>query len=429
MKKNKISVCMITWNVEKYLDESLRSVKNIADEIIIVDRFSTDNTLNIAKKYNARIIQKDLGFYESRKIAENNAKYPWIFKLDADEVLSENLQDEILDILERNDDIDGIRIPFYYIIRNHFTKYPIDNRLRIVRKDKSFLKNLFVHEHYEMINKDAKIITLRNPIFHYDVSSIANHLGKLNRYSDLEVKNLHKTNYVFKWHDIILRPLKWFFYLFIMKKGWKSGLRGLYISLYRAVYEYVALMKFWESDVRLHSPGTWKTIEAMLPNGKLKVLDVGGGGFTWGKDGYEVHSCDIIDVNKPNFKKCDLNEAFPYSDSEFDGVIWMEIFEHLENPRHFMRECKRIVKDNGFIILTTPNCLSNKSRRLFRKHGRFQWFSNHDYKSSGHITPIFRWQVDQICSELGLEIVDEKFNNRQQEIVVWMIKKKAKIGE
>ena len=170
----------------------------------------------------------------------------------------------------------------------------------------------------------------------------------------------------------------------------------------------------------------------MLPEGKKKILDAGCGTFVWYIPDYEIHRCDnsqeiesmfrkieMESFGKYNFKVVDLNKDLPYKDGEFDGVVAIELIEHLENPRHFLRECKRICKE--FIIITTPNCLSDLSRKMFAESGRFFWFEEKDYGESGHITPLFLWQIEQMLKELNLKIQKIKYNNDEKEIMVLKI--------
>lgn len=240
-KETKISICMITWNAEKYLDESLNSVSGIADEIIIVDRFSTDNTLTIAKKYNARVFQKDLGFYESRKFAEGMAGGNWIFILDSDEVLSDGLKSEILDVVNNN--VDCIRFPFLYLMKGRFVKYPFQNTMRLFKRGKAILLNKPVHEIYVPLSKNT--VTLKNPVYCFGWSVNAQ-LDKFKRYTDLEILRLEKEGYVFKWYHLLSKPLEAFFFYFILKMGWRSGLSGLLRSIFKSFYSFITVAKFWE---------------------------------------------------------------------------------------------------------------------------------------------------------------------------------------
>ena len=95
----KISACIISFNEEKKIEDCLKSLQAIADEIIVVDSLSTDETVTIAKKYTNKIFdQKFLGHIEQKNLAISKASYDWIISLDCDERLTDELQNSILDI-------------------------------------------------------------------------------------------------------------------------------------------------------------------------------------------------------------------------------------------------------------------------------------------------------------------------------------------
>jgi|GEM_PF-1434315 len=168
-----------------------------------------------------------------------------------------------------------------------------------------------------------------------------------------------------------------------------------------------------------HAGGTWETVTTLLPPGKKNVLNVGCGEFVPDFSGYKFYNADQREnyLKIPNYKQCNLNEKWPYNDNEFDGVLAIELIEHLENPRHFMREATRVAKD--FVVFTFPNCESPKSVEMFKDHRRFTWFRDQDYHNSKHITPIFSWQMNQAASEIGWKITTARYNNFQtQEVAI-----------
>jgi len=162
-----------------------------------------------------------------------------------------------------------------------------------------------------------------------------------------------------------------------------------------------------------HAPGTWQAVLSLIsmPNKTGSIVNAGCGRFTPDIPNYVVQHCDIRPnrKGKTNYTKCDLNEGLPYATRMFDGVIAMELIEHLENPHYFLREATRVATE--WIILTYPNNESIEARNHYQKTGSFPWFSETHVKKNGHISPIFSWQVRHILSKLDWGIEDTKYNN------------------
>ena len=110
------------------------------------------------------------------------------------------------------------------------------------------------------------------------------------------------------------------------------------------------------------------------------------------------------------FFRADLNGPFAAAVGEqFELVTAVEIIEHLENPRHFLREALKLCKPGkGRIILTTPNTDNPISKAMFCRFGTHMWFSDEDYAAQGHITPLSRWQIHKIADEAGLDVLHEE---------------------
>ncbi|MBU1726281.1 MAG: glycosyltransferase family 2 protein, partial [Candidatus Omnitrophica bacterium] len=162
----KLSVVVITKNEEENIRECLESVK-FADEIVIVDDFSIDNTVSICREYTDKIYTRELdGFAKQKQFGVDRAKGEWILVLDADERLTPELQKEILATLSRDSDYAGFKIlrKSFYLgswIRHCDWYVAI---LRLFRKDKGWFDSRLVHEN---IHVSATIGTLRHPMLHY----------------------------------------------------------------------------------------------------------------------------------------------------------------------------------------------------------------------------------------------------------------------
>ncbi len=130
-----------------------------------------------------------------------------------------------------------------------------------------------------------------------------------------------------------------------------------------------------------------------------------------------------VDIHKHvediNYLIANLNKRFPLEDNSIDLCLSLELIEHLENPRHFLRECKRILKKEGEIIITTPELTHPKARLKFLLKGVVYGFDKKDYNLSGHITPIFDYDFIRIAKELNLKII---FMRKYKETLIVKLK-------
>lgn len=142
--------------------------------------------------------------------------------------------------------------------------------------------------------------------------------------------------------------------------------------------------------------------------------------------GYDVQAADYVEENfrphgKIPFKRLDLNTPFAarYAD-RFDAITATEIIEHLENPHHFLRETAALLKPTGILFLTTPNVDNPVSRALALAFGHPQWFSDKDYKSLGHISPITVSVLTRAAKEAGFHNLHlESFANPWDSLRAW----------
>jgi SAM-dependent methyltransferase len=161
------------------------------------------------------------------------------------------------------------------------------------------------------------------------------------------------------------------------------------------------------------SAGTYEAIERLLPRGRLRCLDLGCDHYRFEFSEYEVHRCDINPCDLPNFKRVDLNGPWPYAGEEFDVIRACEVIEHLENPWHFFRECHRILKAGGLLVLSTPNIQCPLSRQLFLKDATLIWFDPPQVKG-GHINPLPYWELALIAERTGFQVEEFTYNITDQ---------------
>jgi len=153
-------------------------------------------------------------------------------------------------------------------------------------------------------------------------------------------------------------------------------------------------------------PGTWEQVIRMLPlEGISTLADVGCGNENPGRIIEELGiNCAYSDIEPfeqiENFTQMNFNDGIAYSDASFDYAVSVDVIEHLESTRRFCRELKRISR-KGFIV-TTPNPLSNRSIKLLKRTGYFEWFGKNEV--AWHINPVFHHQMRVIADEFHMDL-------------------------
>ena len=285
MAKNKLSVVLATKNEEDNIGSCLESIKDIADEIIVYDEFSEDRTREIAKKYVARVFkyQHKTNFHETKQKAIDKATGDWILQLDADEVVSDALKNEIQQVL--NGTYPGVRnnkkkklfdrhkqnldrrdknigtghgdVVAYFLPRlnfflggwlRHGGVYP-DGLIRLVRKNKACYPCKSVHE---MVKIDGRVSWLEQDLLHYADPTFSRYLLRANRYTSLTAQAMKKDRVAKTWvstlHYMVFKPIAVFLSLYIRHKGILDGFPGFVWALFSGLHYPLAYMKYWEMD-------------------------------------------------------------------------------------------------------------------------------------------------------------------------------------
>lgn len=241
---NKISVILITKDEEKNISDCLKSVE-WADEIIVVDAESTDRTIELAKKYTDKIfIRKWEGYVPQKKYALSLTSNEWVLSVDADERITTELKNEILNI--SSGAFDGYKIRRKnFLLNEEITScgWGNDYQLRLFKKEKTNLTERLVHEGFTV---DGKISKLENPMLHYTFSSFTDYFNKINYYTSLKSEELFKQKRKVNGWMIFSHTVSAFFLFFINKRGFKDGVRGLIISLLHSVSTMLNYIKLWE---------------------------------------------------------------------------------------------------------------------------------------------------------------------------------------
>lgn len=228
----KLSGVIITYNEERNIEDCIRSLVDVVDEIIVVDSYSTDATKTICSSYNVKFIEQDfLGYVEQKNFALSQASYDYIVSLDGDEALSPDLQNSIK-LLKTNWKFDG-----YYCNRfNNFCGqwikysdwYP-NKKLRVFDRRKAEWKGMNPHDHVELHNTSAKVGHLKGDILHKTYQSYTEFNEKTEYFSTIAAKAYFDQGKKAPVWKIIFNPFWAFFKAYILRLGFLDGFNGFMI--------------------------------------------------------------------------------------------------------------------------------------------------------------------------------------------------------
>jgi glycosyltransferase involved in cell wall biosynthesis len=250
----KLSVVVVTLNEEKNIRRCLDSVR-WADEIVVVDSFSTDRTLEIARTYTDKVFQYPYpGYSKQVERGIEHATGDWIFILDADEEVSSELAEALRTAIHSPTALDGYYVNRKVFVFGKWIKYcgwfP-DWQFRLMRKDKIAAEHLEVHGAFKSTGATGKLDGFLN---HYTYETIEQYIAKMNDYTSLQVWNkLQDTPdvRVVPW-KLLLSPMAHFLQMYIVRKGYKEGKEGLLLSALDALYTLSFYAKVWEYSYRKH---------------------------------------------------------------------------------------------------------------------------------------------------------------------------------
>lgn len=237
----------MTFNEERNIERCLKSVA-WCDEIVVLDSYSADRTLELCARYTDRVYQHEWqGYIGQRNLIREMATHSWVFFLDADEEVSDALRKEILAEFEvGTDDYVGYRFPrrVFYLNRwiKHGEWYP-DIKLRLFKKERG---RSIGEEPHDQVVVDGPVKTLSGPLYHYTYDGVADHLDTMNRFSSISAKAKYDADYRFRWMDFIFRPIFRFFKGYFLKLGILDGRRGLLIALVSSFGVAMKYAKVWE---------------------------------------------------------------------------------------------------------------------------------------------------------------------------------------
>ncbi len=241
---SELSVIIITQNEENNIRRCLESVK-WADEIVVVDSGSIDNTVDICREYTDKVSQTTWhGYGQQKNIALAQATRTWVLSLDADEEVSIALRDKIQQILQADQGYDAYAIKRPVVFLGQIIKHACgaDNSIRLFKRKHGHFTNVIVHE---TIKIDGRVRKLSQPILHYSFANVAAIIEKMNRYTSLVAQQraaIGKKSSLFK---AVTRSMWMFIKVYLLKGGFLDGRAGFILSVSFAegsYYRYVKLL-------------------------------------------------------------------------------------------------------------------------------------------------------------------------------------------
>lgn len=239
-----ISACIISFNEEKKIEDCLRSLQGVADEIIVVDSLSMDKTRDIARRYTDKVYEQAfLGHVEQKNLAVSKASHDWILSLDCDERLSDELKSSILAIKNQLGTVDAFRMArkTFYVYRwlNHCW-YP-DKKVRLFNKKAAYWGGINPHD--RVVVDSGNVRELGGDILHYSFDSISAHLQTLDKFTEIGANEIIKRGKKVSLLSPFTHATWTFVRMYILRRGFMDGFAGFVASFLSFAHVFVKYSK------------------------------------------------------------------------------------------------------------------------------------------------------------------------------------------
>lgn len=256
MLPTQISAIVVCFNEEDNIRDCLESLKWV-EEIVVVDSFSTDRTVEICRQYTERVVQRPwAGYRDQKAFAHSLATKEWVFLVDADERVPSELKQEVQHALVQfGSRYAAFSVPrlVYYLGRWWWRGgwYP-DYDVRLFRRDRATWGGKDPHE---KILVDGRVRRLKNPLHHFSYRDISDHLNRINHFTSISAKELRAVGKRWSCRDNLARPAVRFFRSYLWQRGCREGFPGFFIAVTAAVYVYLRYAKLRELELAPHDEG------------------------------------------------------------------------------------------------------------------------------------------------------------------------------
>jgi glycosyltransferase involved in cell wall biosynthesis len=242
----KVSVTIITLDEAEHIAAAIDSAA-WADEVIVVDSGSADETVAIARAKGARTDYRAwTGYVDQKNFAATLASHDWIFSLDADERIPPPLASEVRDLLAAEPAHGGYRVPrvtFHLGRWIRTTDFYPDFQTRLYDRRRATWGGRYVHESVRVEGQPGQ---LKNEIEHYSYRDLHDHLDRINAYTTLAAKQMHESGRRASAVDLLVHPWAAFLRNYVLRGGFRDGGVGLTLSLVNAYSVFAKFAKLWE---------------------------------------------------------------------------------------------------------------------------------------------------------------------------------------
>lgn len=239
-----LSAVIITFNEEQNIERCINSIVDVADEIIVVDSYSKDNTKKICEALKVSFIQKSWeGYSAAKNFGNHQAQGSYILSIDADECLSEELKRSILNVKPELEGVYSFNRLTNYCGRwiKNCGWYP-DKKIRIFPKKDTYWNNSEIHESL-IFKGNFKETFLSGDLLHYSFGSVEEHISKINHYTTIEAQQAGKAGKKVNYFSWILGPLFKFFKIYFIHKGFLDGFHGFLIASFSSYSKFLKFAK------------------------------------------------------------------------------------------------------------------------------------------------------------------------------------------
>ena len=241
----RLSVLMIVQDEVNRVEAAIRSVASFADEVVVVDGGSQDDTVDLCRSLGCRVLENPWpGYAQQRQYALAAARGEWVFFLDADEVVGPELAKDVRRVIEMSGASTAYAVTR---VGDFFGRWVgLDEQLRMCRRDEAHILDVLVHEHLSVPARATG--HLDGKLWHYGFRSVSDHVKRFDRYTTLEAEAARRAGRRFALKRLVLRPPAHFVLEYAVRGLHRRGVPGLAVALFWFLYDVLVELKVYELE-------------------------------------------------------------------------------------------------------------------------------------------------------------------------------------